>query len=91
LRVAGRTGSIPPAARRELGDLLVLPRGTHPWPRRISSSRFGLPPEPVEYTPADPALVVEVDADVGWEQGRWRHATTYLRPRLDSRPGDISA
>jgi ATP-dependent DNA ligase len=92
LRVAGRTGPLPLTARRELGNLLVPPRGTHPWPQQIPSSRFGqLPPEPVKYTQANPELVVEVDADVCWEQGRWRHATTYLRPRLDLRPGDISA
>jgi ATP-dependent DNA ligase len=53
LRVAGRTGALPLPARRELGRLLVPPQGKHPWPERISSSRFGqLSPRPVSYTPA---------------------------------------
>lgn len=83
LRVAGRTGPLPLAARAELGAR------RHPWPERIPSSRFGqLPPEPVPYTRADPRLVVEVDADVCWEQDRWRHATKFRRVRLDLRPDD---
>jgi ATP-dependent DNA ligase len=91
LRVAGRTGPLPPAARRELGALLTAPRGRHPWPAQISSSRFGqLPPEPVDYTPTEPLLVVEVDADVCWEQGRWRHPTTFRRLRVDLLVGDLA-
>jgi hypothetical protein len=90
LRVAGRTGPLPQTARRELGALLVPPRARHPWPARISSSRFGqLPPEPVDYTPAEPRLVVEVDADICWEQGRWRHPTTFRRLRVDLLADDL--
>lgn len=64
LRVAGRTTPLALPARRELGAVLAPPRGAHPWPDRIPSSRFGqLPPEPVDYTPAEPSIVVEVDAD----------------------------
>ncbi|GAA0934153.1 ATP-dependent DNA ligase [Pseudonocardia zijingensis] len=90
LRVAGRTRPLPQAARVELGALLAPPRGGHPWPARISSSRFGqLPPEPVAYTQVEPLLVVEVDADVCWEQGRWRHPTVYRRLRVDLVAGDL--
>jgi ATP-dependent DNA ligase len=90
LRVAGRTGPLSLAARREIGAMLIPPRGRHPWPPRISSSRFGqLPPEPVDYTQAEPLLVVEVDADVCWEQGRWRHPTVYRRPRVDLLAADL--
>lgn len=89
LRVAGRTGPLPPAARAELGARLTPPRRGHPWPERLPSSRFGqLPPEPVPYTRAEPRVVVEVDADVCWEEGRWRHATKFRRVRLDLRPDD---
>jgi ATP-dependent DNA ligase len=92
LRVVGRTRRLQPAARAEVGALLRSPRAAHPWPPVIPSSRFGqLPPEPVVYTRADPRLVVEVDADVCWEQGRWRHPVAYLRPRLDLRPHDVAA
>jgi ATP-dependent DNA ligase len=90
LRVAGRTGPLPQTVRRELGTLLVAPRGRHPWPPRISSSRFGqLPPEPVAYTQAEPLLVVEVDADICWEQGRWRHPTAFRRLRVDMHADDL--
>src|SRR5690349_20424465 len=60
LRVAGRTGPLTLPARRELGTLLVPPQRTHPWPERIPASRFGqLPGDLVDYTPAEPLLVVE--------------------------------
>ena len=91
LRVAGRTGPLTLPARRELGGLLVPPQRAHPWPERISSSRFGqLPPQPVDYTPSEPLLVVEVDADTCFEQQRWRHATTYRRVRGDLEPADLA-
>lgn len=90
LRVAGRTGPLPHAARRQLGALLAPPQGWHPWPAQISSSRFGqLPPEPVVYTRAEPQLVVEVDADICWEQGRWRHPTVFRRLRVDVRANEL--
>jgi hypothetical protein len=58
--------------------------------RPDTSSRLGqLPRTPVAYTPAEPQLVVEVDADVCWEQDRWRHATAFRRIRADLRPRDI--
>ena len=59
----------------------------HPWPDVISSTRFGQqPPRPVEYTRVAPTLVVELDADVAFEQDRWRHAVTLVRVRPDLRP-----
>ena len=91
LRVAGRTGPLTLPARRELGGLLVPPQRVHPWPQRISSSRFGrLPPQPLDYTPTEPLLVVEVDADICFDQQRWRHATTYRRVRGDLEPADLA-
>jgi hypothetical protein len=33
--------------------------------------------------------VVEVDADVCWEQDRWLHATAFRRLRLDLRAEDL--
>ena len=80
LRVAGRTGPLTLPARRELGGLLVPPHRAHPWPQRISSSRFGqLPPQPVDYTPTEPLVVVEVRRRHCFGRQRWRHATTYRR------------
>jgi len=51
---------------------------------------FGqLPPQPIDYTPTEPLLVVEVDADI-FEQQRWRHATIYRRVRGDLEPADLA-
>jgi hypothetical protein len=91
LRVAGRTAPLMLPARRELGALLVRPRRAHPWPERLPSSQFGqLPGDLVEYTPTEPLLVVEVDADVCFEQERWRHPTGFRRVRRDLRPADLA-
>ena len=91
LHVAGRTGPLTLPARRELGSLLVPAQRTHPWPERIPSSRFGqLPGDLVDYTPTEPLLVVEVDADVCFEQHRWRHPTGFRRIRAELDPTDLS-
>lgn len=75
LRVAGRTSPLPAAVRREVGQALIAPVAAHPWPAVLPSSRFGqLPPRPVAYTPVEPLVVVEIDADTAMEQDRWRHA-----------------
>ena len=52
----------------------TMPRPTYPRDANGAvsrpSSRFGqLPPEPVDYTPTEPLLVVEVDTDVCFEPG----------------------
>jgi ATP-dependent DNA ligase len=91
LRVAGRTGPLTLPARRELGTLLVPPQRSHPWPQRIPASRFGqLPGDLVDYTPTEPLLVVEVDADVCFEHHRWRHPTGFRRVRAELDPVDLS-
>mgnify|MGYP001063815399 CR=1 FL=1 len=93
LRVAGRTRPLQAAERAELGGVLSAARGAHPWPPVIPSSRFGqLGGEPpLVYTKARPDVVVEVDADVCWEQDRWRHAVVYRRVRLDLAAEDVAA
>jgi ATP-dependent DNA ligase len=92
LRVVGRTSPLPLAARAELRRLLRLPQGEHPWPLPLPSSRFGQTPGgEVDYTQVAPELVVEVETDTAFEQGRWRHATRYLRLRADLAPEDVAA
>lgn len=91
LRVVGRTSPLPLAARAQLRRVLRPPRREHPWPPRLPSSRFGqLPGDEIEYTQVEPELVVEVETDTAYEQGRWRHATKYLRPRPDLAPNDLA-
>jgi ATP-dependent DNA ligase len=93
LRVVGRTSPLPLAARAELRRLLRPPRTDHPWPRRLPSSRLGQTPgTEIEDTQVAPELVVEIETDTAYEQGRWRHATKYLRPtrpRARGGPADV--
>ena len=92
LRVAGRTRPLRPRERAELAAALCTPKGTHPWAPVLPASRFGqLGAEPVPYTKAQPDVVVEVDADVCWEQDRWRHPVTFRRLRLDLAARDVAA
>jgi ATP-dependent DNA ligase len=92
LRVAGRTRPLRPAERAELADVLVAPEGAHPWAPVLPAARFGqLGADPVVYTRARPEVVVEVDADVCWEQDRWRHPVTFRRLRLDLVAHDVAA
>jgi len=49
-----------------------------------------LPGDLVDYTPSEPLLVVEVDADVSFEHHRWRHPTRYRRIRSDLGPMDLN-
>jgi ATP-dependent DNA ligase len=91
MRVVGRTSRLPVPLRAELAAVLEPPRRIHPWPVTIPSSRFGqLPAKPVEYTPVNPAVVVELDADVAFEFGRWRHPIALRRLRLDLVPEDLA-
>jgi ATP-dependent DNA ligase len=90
LRVAGRTGPLTLPARREIGALLMPPQRAHPWPERIPSSRFGQRPgDLTDYTPTEPLLIVEVDADVCFEHDRWRHPTGFRRIRADLQTWDL--
>jgi hypothetical protein len=38
----------------------------------------------------EPNVVVEVAADTAFEHGRWRHVTSFVRPRPDLTPTDTS-
>jgi hypothetical protein len=90
LRVAGRTSRLPVQLQAELAAVLQPPTRIHPWPVTIPSTRFGqIPAKPVDYTPVNPAVVVELDADVAFEFGRWRHPIAVRRLRLDLAAEDI--
>lgn len=91
LRVVGRTTPLTLPARRELGAVLAAPRSVHPWPAVLPANRFGhWSADDVAYTPTEPNVVVELDADTAYEHGRWRHPTRFRRVRLDLQPGEIS-
>jgi hypothetical protein len=80
LRVAGRTGHLPPTVRTEIAALLTPAAGDHhPSPAAIPSSWFGqLPSRPIDFRPLVPDTVVELDVDTAFERHRWRHGT--VRP-----------
>jgi hypothetical protein len=90
LRIAGRTGSLAPAVRRDLPKLLTAAGERHPWPEVIPSSRFGQrPSQPVTYTRVVPSLIVELCVDTAFEQHRWRHAARFIRLRRDLSAVDL--
>lgn len=83
LRVAGATH---PLSLRESAELAAVLVGTddHPWPLELSTRQLGrFSREPVAITRVAPTVVVEVEADTAFEDGRWRHLTRYRRLRLD--------
>jgi hypothetical protein len=49
-----------------------------------------LPGDLIDYTPTEPLLVVEVDADVCFDHHRWRHPTGFQRIRAELHPMDLS-
>jgi hypothetical protein len=76
---------------RFVGALLIPPQRAHPWPERIPRRGSGsCPGDLVDYTPTEPLLVVEVDADVCFEQERWRHPMGYRRVRGALQPADLA-
>jgi hypothetical protein len=88
LRVAGR---LSPAARTEVADLLTPATVGHPWPTTIPSSWFWqLRSKPIDYRPAVPDRVVELDVDTAFEHYRWRHGARFIRVRPDLQPADVS-
>jgi ATP-dependent DNA ligase len=90
LRIAGCTGLLSAKAKREVATTLQPPRGNHPWPDAIPSSRFGQHPnQPIPYTRVAPNVVVELDVDAAYEHGRWRHPTRYRRVRPDLTADDV--
>jgi ATP-dependent DNA ligase len=92
LRVAGRTGPLAPTAWAQVARLLRPAAGAHPWPSRLPASRFGqIPGDEIAYVQVVPELVVEIEADTAFEQGRWRHATRFVRVRHDLSTTDLAA
>ncbi|WP_236009794.1 ATP-dependent DNA ligase [Actinomadura physcomitrii] len=92
LRVVGRSGPLPPAARRELAGLLTPAGDDHPWPAVLPPGWAGGLPgteAPTPYVRVVPDLVVEISVDAAAEHGRWRHSVRYVRTRTDLHPMQI--
>ncbi|MEU8265445.1 ATP-dependent DNA ligase [Micromonospora sp. NPDC048999] len=97
LRYTGRSHPLTTVQRAALAELLSPPRmprpGTvaHPWPQPLPASWSGQldRPEPLPYVQVDPTVVAEIDADVAFEHGRWRHRVRYARLRPDMSVYDV--
>jgi ATP-dependent DNA ligase len=89
LRVVGRTARLGANAVRLLAPLLTPAGPAHPWPPLLppgwASSPYGQR-DPIAYLRVEPDLVVEVQADVAIDHGRWRHAVRFVRHRADMHP-----
>ncbi|MFE9207475.1 ATP-dependent DNA ligase [Micromonospora sp. NPDC007230] len=97
LRYTGRSHPLTSDQRAALAELLSPPRmprrGTvaHPWPEPLPPSWSGQldRPEPLRYVQVEPSVVAEIDADVAFEHGRWRHRVRYARHRPDLSVYDV--
>ncbi|MGQ4513718.1 ATP-dependent DNA ligase [Streptomyces sp. DW26H14] len=90
LRYAGRTVPLAAQAAERLAPLLAPPAGGHPWTGWSFSAGWGTR-ETLDVTLVDPAVVVEVSADVALDAaGRWRHPVRLLRTRADMALGDVA-
>ncbi|WP_433531233.1 ATP-dependent DNA ligase [Micromonospora sp. CA-263727] len=99
LRYTGRTHPLSGAQRQQLGALLSPPRVgrhrgaavEHPWPEPLPAAWSGQLDRlaPVRYVRVDPTVVAEIDADVAFEHGRWRHAVRYARAQPDMSVCDV--
>lgn len=99
LRYTGRTHPLTGAQREELGGMLSplhplqhrRAAVVHPWPEPLPASWSGQleRPEPLRYVQVEPTVVAEIDADVAFEHGRWRHRVRYARARRDMSVYDV--
>ncbi|HET6394205.1 MAG TPA: ATP-dependent DNA ligase, partial [Blastococcus sp.] len=89
LVVVGRTSPLNPRQSAELAAVLTPAAGTHPWPERIGTGRFGGGKLSVALTRVEPAVVVEVSADAALQAGVFRHPLRFVRVRPDLSPADL--
>lgn len=82
LRVAGSTGELTAAHRKELAGVLVAATSPHPWPTQLTFG-WGGSRDKVEVVLVEPTVTVEVLADTARDGGRWRHVTRYVRVRVE--------
>ena len=91
LLVAGSTTPLSPAQRLEIAGYLHPATRGHPWPPDVSSRTGNWnTPSPQPVTRVEPALVVEVETDSTYQNGKFRHVTRLLRLRPDLSAQDLS-
>ena len=91
LQMVGGTSALTAVQQSQLAPLLVPAGDDHPWPAVIGGGHVGYwGGKEIDIVRVQPDVVVEVAADTAFEHGRWRHVTTFIRPRPDLRPGDTT-
>jgi ATP-dependent DNA ligase len=91
LHIVGGTSALSTAQQQMVASLLAPAAVDHPWPEVIGGGHVGYwGNKGIEVVRVHPDLVVEVAADTAFEHGRWRHVTTFIRPRPDLRPADTT-
>jgi ATP-dependent DNA ligase len=91
LHVVGGTSALSAAQQAMLAPLLVDVGDDHPWPAVIGGGHVGYwGGKDIDIVRVRPDVVAEVAADTAFEHGRWRHVTTFIRPRPDLRPSDTN-
>jgi hypothetical protein len=89
LQYGGRTVPLAGLAAERLAPLLTPVAADHPWTGWSFSVAWGSR-DKLDVTLVDPAVVVEVSADVSLDTaGRWRHSVRLLRSRGDMAVGDV--
>jgi ATP-dependent DNA ligase len=84
LHVVGGTSPLSDVQQRTLAPLLVAAGDEHAWPDVIGGGYIGhWGGDKIAVVRVEPNVVVEVAADTAFEHGRWRHVTSFVRPRPD--------
>ena len=88
LRIVGRTGFLSVRESTKLGRLLhAVQADGHPWPEALPGF-FGS--KPVTILHVQPDVVVEIEADMAHQAGRFRHTVRYIRHRPELDPSDLT-
>jgi ATP-dependent DNA ligase len=86
--IAGRSSDLNSAQSAQLAAVLEPADRGHPWPDVMSNGVFGNRKQ-VALTKVRPVVVVEVSADTGMQNGRYRHPLRYVRVRFDMEAADV--
>ncbi|MFI0793043.1 ATP-dependent DNA ligase [Micromonospora rubida] len=91
LRYVARTHQLGAARHRDITGMLRPALGAHPWPVPLPAAWTGQLADrlPVPYTRVEPTVVAEVEVDVAYEHGRWRHHSRFLRIRAELEPAEV--
>ncbi|MFI6129480.1 ATP-dependent DNA ligase [Micromonospora sp. NPDC051141] len=91
LRYVARTHPLGAAQRGEVAGMLQPALGAHPWPAPLPGAWTGqlANRRPLPYVPVHPSVVAEVEVDLAYEHGRWRHHSRFVRIRAELEPAEL--